>query len=709
MRAIRFVTLLIVLAVAFVATPTFELRPFASQLPPDLLTDSELLASFRQWVADDLARMSLILTSWAALTFGLLAVPWPYPTGTSFSYTHYTQSNASTTGSTRHHRSARWWFGLSIILLAIIAIIGMLGMLIRVGEAPFAHLLWVVGLLLLLLGAGLLARPLPPPTPTSAGTTSSPTLSQPRITAAWPLILFTLLLGLILYSWKLTESPANVDEQTAQLGLRALALTTDETPKLFHAQTAVSGIDEAVFDEASVFGVALVSTTLLYWVTQDLLLSTRLIGLLAALSCAVATWFVGIEIFARRTKPVDASVPIEDNGQSPALMAVWLVLFNLAILYFSRRPIVLEATAWGTMGCWALLRGFRTHDRLVLGLSGVLVGFSYLLHGGAIIFVCTTLLWWVGFAAMQLGVLPHLAPTAARKRLHFGDWLIWVLGAIAVLSPVAVARSQELLAWLGQLPPSTESALTTLLANVAPPVDLYPGTLFHVILLPFVPLALGALLFNLDRRQGWVLTTWLGSAFLMAVTIQQQNLRWELLVFMVPVVALTLAFTLDRMRVSLIGVGGRWTQQFVGFLLLGLLLWIGSDNLISYQTFALRQVDRVSAIGYTLRSLPAEQPILVYLPNESMAAFPLTAENAQTNPALQFLTNNRINHPNSSIKFVDSIPDAVATGTVIVLLPEEHATFDDLQARYPAGTVTVQRDIQANPLVHLFSVGSTQQ
>jgi len=712
-RAIRFVLLLIVLAVAFIATPTFELRPLASHLPPDFLSDSALLAAFRQWVAGDVARMSLVLTSWAALTFGLLAVPWPFYTGSlhkgsffSHSQASQAQTQAQTQQSqepTRRSISVRWWFGMVLILAAVIAVAGMFVILLRVGDLPSAHLLWVVGILLLLLGASLFPRPLSPTAMTTGDTGPMPFLSQPRATSGWPLVLFVVLLGAMLYSWKLTVTPASVDDTTAQLGLQALAMANGETPLLFHVQDALSHADERIF------GVAAVSTTFFYWITGDLLLSTRLIGLAAALFCAIATWLVGIELFARRATPANVSIPIEDNGQSPALIALWLVLFNMAVLYFSRRPILLEAMAWGTMGCWALLRAFRTRDRLALSLSGVLVGFSYLLHGGSITFGITTLLWWAGFAVMQIGVLPHWAPTPARKRLHLGDWLLWLLGILMVLAPVAMARSQELLAWREQLPSSIESALTMLLANVAPPVDVYPAPLLPMVLLPFIPLALGALLFNLDRRQGWVLTSWLSSTFLIVAAIQLQDLRWELLVFIIPVVALTLAFTLDRLRVSLIRVGGSWTQQFVGILLLGLLLWIGSDVLISYHTFALRQVDRVSAIGYALRSVPLEEPFLVYLPNESMATFPLTAENAQSNPLLRFLTNDFINNPDSSVKFVDSISNTVRPNTVIAVLPEETEALSYLRAVYPDATTKVVRDIQSNPLVALFTIQRVQQ
>ncbi|HRW06384.1 MAG TPA: hypothetical protein P5121_14870, partial [Caldilineaceae bacterium] len=646
MRAIRFLALLIVLAVAFIATPTFELRPFASQIPTDFMADSALVAHFRQWVTDDIARSSLILTSWAALTFGLLAVPWPFP-GTAVASATVQRTQAVQAAGGR--RQLRWWGGLGLVVLATIASVGTVLSLLRIGEGPLAQLLWVGSMLLLLLGGALLAATRPAMSEKRSGAATAfaavnPVSEPPRPTDSWRTLLVILILSLILYGWKLTTLPPQVDDATAHLGLHALAMTTGAETELLTVVPAISHPEEKLF------GVAAASTALFYEITGDLLLSTRLVGLLAAMACALATWLLAVELFARRATFAAGPVPLEDQGQLPTLIATWLVLFNMAVIYFSRQPILLEATAWGILGCWALLRSFRTHDRLTLCLSGLLVGFGYLLHGSALVFGITALLWWLGFMAVQLGMLPHWAPTPSRNRLHFGDFVLWVLGLGVVLAPVAVVRGQELLLWANQLPTSLESALTILLANFAPPVASYPAPLFHGMLLPFFPLALGLLLFNLDRRQGWMLITLLGSALAVAMLTQPQNERWGLLLPLVPAVALTLAFTLDRIRVSLIRVGGQWLQQFIGFALLGLLLWIGSATFIRYDTFAMRLITRDQAISYALRNLPTAQGIVL----SPMAFLTLAPETLDQNIALRFLTNDQINQSTRRLQAVET-------------------------------------------------------
>jgi hypothetical protein len=383
-----------------------------------------------------------------------------------------------------------------------------------------------------------------------------------------------------------------------------------------------------------------------------------------------------------------------------AISATWLVIFNIALFTFSRHPILLEATAWGTLGCWALLRGMRMADRLAIGLSGVLMGLSYLFHGGALVFVLTALLWWLGFGAAQHGLLPHRARSQHTGRLA-ALFTLWLLGFLVITAPMLGIRGQEVVQWLSQVPPSPASALTALLASVAPPVAIYPAPLYNVVLLPFLPLTLGLLLFNLDRRQGWMIVTWLSSALLVAAYLQPSYLRWEMLLPLVPAVALALAFTLDRLRVTLIRVGGGWIQQFLTYALLGLLLWVGFQNVTTYYAFALRQREPISTLGYALRALPATQPVIVQLAPDGA---PLTDEAAAALLPLRFLTNDILDAATSQIQFVAELPAALAPGTVVLLSPDDQATLATLRSRYPTGTTVVHRDVQANPLLTLYAV-----
>ncbi len=676
MRAIRFVMLLIVLAVALLATPTFDLRPFATLLPTDFMADSTRLLQFRQWVMNDLARASLLLTSCAALTFGLLTAPWPFDEAAAATI-------AAPQAADNRRGRRRWWGGALLFLMAVAAS-GSLLFWPSPLPVPIVHLLWVTSSLFLLGAAALWTVH-----PTAIRADHRP---WPRV--GWRTLVLILFLSLLFYSWKLTTLPAVVDDAVAQMGLRSLALARGEQTSFFAVEPTLSAPDNQLFT------VALAPTALLIWITGDLLLSTRLLGLVAALLCAGATWLVALELFARRPTPPNAPLPLEDDGRSLALIATLLVLCNVAVLAFSRRPILLEATAWGTLGCWALLRGMRTADRLAIGLSGVLVGLSYLFHGGALVFILTALLWWLGFGAVQHGLLPHRA-RSPRTGPPSALFLLWLLGFLVITAPMLGVRGQEVLHWFGQIPPSPASALTTLLASVAPPVAIYPAPLYNLVLLPLFPLTLGLLLFNLDRRQGWLIVTWLSSALLVAAYLQPPYLRWEMLLPLVPALALALAFTLDRLRVTLIQAGGDWVQQFLTYALLGLLLWIGFQNVTTYYAFVLRQHDPISTLGYALRALPATQPVLVQL---APAGAPLTAEAASTLLPLRFLTNDTLDAATSQIQFVAELPAALAPGTVVLLPPDDHAALAALRSRYPTGTAVVHRDIQANPLLTLYTV-----
>lgn len=716
-RAIRFILLLVVFAVALIATPTFALRPFASLLPTDFMPDSALVQQFRQWVADDLAHFSLLLTSCAALTFGLLAVPWPFtavlPTPSA------TRSQVAGSVLPTGRRRLRWWSGLLLLLAALVATASALFWQQQHSEPLLVHLGWVAGALLFLLAASLL-------TPSSILLTrqgrvesiSSPPLSL-RYTVGWRSLLLLLLLALLLYSWKTAAMPVVVDDLVATVGLQGLALVRGEEPALFSVEPTLSQSDNQLFQ------VAIVPTALLIWLTGDLLLSTRLIGLLAALLTIGATWLIALELFTHRQPMPNGTIspnepmPVQENGRSVMLVATCLVMAHIAVLYYSRRPVLLEALAWGTMGCWALLRGMRTHDRLAVALSGALLGVSYLFHGSALTFLLTALLWWLGFGAAQMGLLPHLERLSKAARLHGGDFVLWLLGFGVISAPFLAIRVAEVLLWINQMPTSVGSALTVLLSSFSPPVATYPAPFYNLLLLPLFPLLLGVLLFNLDRRVGWMISSWIGSGLLVAAFLQPQGVRWELLLPLIPAIALALAFTLDRLRVTLIRAGGRWIQQFLAYGILGLLLWIGFQNVTLYYNFLLHEREAVSTVGYALRTLPADQPVLIYLPPASPllsqfigdSSFNETTLNERATVALplRFLTNDTIALAAGHVRFVAELPTSMVPGTTVIFFPEEAAavhseTLADLRNSYPAGITTVQRDVLANPVLIRFTV-----
>ncbi|MEZ4618690.1 MAG: hypothetical protein R2867_24685 [Caldilineaceae bacterium] len=181
-----------------------------------------------------------------------------------------------------------------------------------------------------------------------------------------------------------------------------------------------------------------------------------------------------------------------------------------------------------------------------------------------------------------------------------------------------------------------------------------------------------------------------------------------------------MAFALDRIRVTFVRVGGRWTQQFLTYFLLGLTLWVGFTNSTTYYTFALRQVDPISALGYWLRALPTDQAVIVHAAPDSLFAV-ATLEN---NLSLRFLLNGElpfgplyrdVTNPAPDMALqqaatighvlaVEEIPALIPPDTVVVLPVEDVSSLAQLKMAYPAGVLTVARDINATPLLYLYTV-----
>ncbi|MCB0189924.1 MAG: hypothetical protein KDE31_36885, partial [Caldilineaceae bacterium] len=372
-RALRFLGLLLTIGLAFLATPTFALRPFGTLLPTDLFASYPSLLQLQRWLIEDVTRLSLLLTGWTALAFGLLAAPWPFdaiPRAPAPPTQH----------KPRRYRGLWRTLGLLFVFLAIAATVSMAVLQETAATPTIIHGLWLASILCLLLAAGLLTAPAP---------TVSPPAPYPHPTRGWGGLLLLLLLMLGFYSWQLATIPITIDDATANLGLQAAALAQGETTALFAVEPTLAQPDNLRHT------FALAPTALLVWLTGDLLFSTRFMGVLMALLCGGATWLLAGELFDRRPHMLPSGILLEDNGQLPAIIATVLVLVNSAILYYSQGPIVLDAVAWGTLGCWALLRGQRTNDRLAMTLSGVLLGVAYLFHGSALAFGLTALFWWL--------------------------------------------------------------------------------------------------------------------------------------------------------------------------------------------------------------------------------------------------------------------------------------------------------------------------
>lgn len=715
MRILRFIALLLVVVVAYGAQ--FILHPpllttSSSHFPIQLSTLLPDLACLRAFVAGDLRDLALLLLAIATLTFGLLTVPWPLTTSPLA-----TVSALFAVPATRRRQRLAWF----LVIVAVV-LVSSATLLVRLqsaaeataGEALTAvgapafvpsmlvdlatdipwlpELFWAGGLLLFFLGCGLF----PWRFAQDELTERSASGSQAKATAvAWGRVLLLGIAAALLYGWRLLALPLLIQPDVAQVALWASDWGRQGATDLF-GRTALL-LEPGLY--LSSLGGAV--TALFFGVTQDLLLSVRLTGFLFALVTIGATWLLGMELFHRAPAQQPTGAGTVDQGQWPAFIAAILVMTTAAMLLFSRFPVFLEMVGWGCLGCWALLRGLRTGDRLAVGVSGVLLALSALLYSPGIAFLLTALCWWVGYGIVQTGWLPHhLQPTLAGSRFR-GYFLLWLVGVCMTAAPTVTGH------WFGQTPGPLlwqgNLALhwqPILLAFAQPGDRSHLGglatSLFHPLLTPLLCLAVGALGFNFDRRSAWCLLTWVAAGLLCAMVLPTNAPTWPALLPVVPATGLILAFGLDRLRSTLLQSAGSWSRNLFNYLLLGLLVWIGVQNGVTYYDFAQQQVDQVSAIGYELRTMTAGQPVIVV---------GLPATTADT-PQVRFFTNDWRRPTRTTVVFTESLPAELPNDAIVLLTPSETAlaTIAQLQSRYPDGTLVVRRDHRVNLLLYRYSL-----
>lgn len=721
MRFLRFVALMLVVAIAYSAQAILYPSALTPSVSAFLTQLSNTLADFAPVRVFFVGTTRALVFFWmtiAAISFGVLAAPWPLTDAPSAA----TVATLWTPRARRRQRLgwamisvgvlcsiagliAAWvqliehstWTGMSVDMLPWLtlpaALVAQASPLLH--QAPWLTLaLWAVSLLCFFLGCGLFpARVRPTDSEQTARPVAHPTKSA---TTGWSLFLLLLAFAAVQVGWRLTDIPSFVDPAVAQVGLSASNwLRTGDVARFFGASVEL----EPGLASFSQLSIAL--PALFLYLTHDLLLSTRLAGLWATLVVLTATWLLGTELF-RRVPHRIASDLSEDRGQAPALVATMVVMFTAATLLFSRLPVLLEMVGWGSLGCWALVRGWRTHDRLAMGLSGVLIGLSALIYTPGLAFVLIALGWWLGFSFVQGGWLPHHLPAQRTGALFRGHFVVWLLGLWLVIAPTVVVRWFALGVWLPPWQANWAMNWQATLLALGQQGDLsqlggWSIPLLHYLLAPILVLAIGALVFNLDRRIGWLLLTWLGGGLVYASLFAPRAPLWPAILPLLPAVGLVVAFGIDRLRSTVLQSAGPWLRNLANYLLAGLILWVGLNNGADYYYFAHQQADSVSALGYELRSLPAGQNSMVVAP-------PNTAGVASDALQLRFLTNEWRTPLRTAVTFTETAPRDAPAGTVIFIAPAEPAILAEIQALYPEGTLFVRRDLLANPLLYRYTV-----
>jgi hypothetical protein len=329
---------------------------------------------------------------------------------------------------------------------------------------------------------------------------------------------------------------------------------------------------------------------------------------------------------------------------------------------------------------------------LALGLSGVLCGWAALLYQSGLLFCIIILLWWIGVWLLQ--------PAWLRRRYISGRLLsvVWLGGLLVTLAPFIGAWLHTPGLWLERWSGSVLANFPGIVTifNLDPDFGAYfgyPGDGIVALLSPLLILAAGALLLNLDHLVGWCLMTWCFSALLFGSLLSTHAPFWPVLLPVLPALALVLAFTLDRIRATLLETAGVWTAQASTSLAIGVVIWASLSGWTQYLGFVQENNDAGSYTSQVVRRLDPQQPVAVVLGQQRDHINPQT-------PLLR-LANAGRSTPLASIS-AGEWPPSLAPGIILLLQPEEQALLAELAQRYPSGMVTITRDRHANPVVYLY-------
>lgn len=667
-RLLRLLGLLAVIVVAYFAGYLFYQRSLSEFFPSWLLNRVPALYVYTRWLPADLVTLAWWLSAGAALGFGLLA--------SSLRAEPIRLVERPANLPTRRH-----WIGRTLLLLSLLATVAaVLFLTVMSGTDRFVPLLWAAAVLLFLAGCGVAALPRRSNVPSA--TADAPPRIQPE--GSWPLLILILIVAGFLFSWRWFELPTPIDAELAQWGLQALAL--------------LRGEETAIFTATIIPRLAATPLALVVALSGDTLLGFRLTGLVAGLLTVWGTWLLGCELFRRLPRFGPYGELVEDDGRTAALLAAALLVTSTAMSYFARLPLFLEPVAWGVLGLWALMRGLRTGDLLAVGLGGVLHGLAFLLYPTGIVFPLSGLCWWAGVWLLQPGWLRP--PGSALKRRWLGAG--WLGGLVVTAAPQLAVWVQTPAAFrdrfTGTLLPDWDPLLSLL--NLAGRHEAHfsvVGDGLHPVATGLLILAAGNLLLNLDRLAGWALFTWSLVALVVGGALASPMTQWPGLLPLLPALALTLAFGLDRIRVTLLEAVGGWAAQTTTYLLLGLVVWL---SLLSWSGQSQLSQTTGAAATYTaqaLRTLPPGQGAVLVL-GERQADVNWEA------PAIRLLVGERLPPADRrTITPADGL-ETLPPRSTVVLQPEERWLLDELRERYPGGRRTVWRDNRGNPVLYLYEV-----
>lgn len=681
MRLLRLIGLVATIAAVYFAQSIFDHQNLSQLLPVWLLDAYPPLYGFTRWLPADLFEFALWVLTLAAIGFGLLTPAW------RTTASDRPKTPPAMLGIDGQGRFV-WLIDRICAALALLSAGVTLAYTWRTGsDSRLVQVAWAGAVLLYLLGHISLRGRSPIPAWSIHNRQTTPETHSPP----YGVFLGMLLLAVaVLLGWPLVRTPIGIATADAQIGLRTLAIARGLDARLFTG------------DPALIPQFAVMPTAIIMRLSADPLLGLRLTGLFTSLFTILMTWLLGCELFRRPILLDYFGETLEDQGQWPALLGAAILATNYIFIQFSHLPIYLEPVGWGCLSSWALLRGMRTGDRLTFALSGVVVGIVVLLYPSGFVFLLLAPLWGLG-----VWLLRRVQPQALRKNgvdgaMGWRRFFTWSGGVFVVIAPAIGlwVRSPSLFWAIFPQPLSknlwSSFSMLTFRTNPAG-VAGYSTHLLASLVAPLFLLTLSALLFNLDRLPGLLLALWLASGLFIGSVLPPNTPAWANLLPLLPAIALAIAFTLDRIHITLVATLGTWVIRAATYLAVGLILWVGFATWVSDYQFVRLNGSAASYAGYAIRQLEDNTPAILLLGQQKDSV-------NWSNPIVDFLTSNAISAQQRLTLIPEQWPTSLPPHSRVIIQPEDQGFLDGLRSRYPDASTTMERDLYGNPVLYLFAL-----
>lgn len=741
----RAVLLFAVLAISYSAQYVFDHRtvPELADLSggplgmaSEWLPGTETLASLSP---EERVNLALLLLAASSLGFGLLSPRWKGDRVDALSI-----SRANIAAPRTQSRAVLFirWLGGPLITVALLLTIFVAIQVGTLGTDTFdVQAVWLIGLLLFLVGSSCLDGGMPfggKPELVERIDSDGPEadlLVGPTVPhSSWSArvgILVVLVACAMLFMWKLNAVPVRIDRFVAEAGLQSLAILRGEAESLFHPGT--TGLPM----------MAYMPSVLMILVSGNPLTGVRLAGAFSGLLIVFGTWLLASELFRRTSQIGPYGTVWEDDGRWIALIAASVVGFGHVMAHYSRVPILLGPVGWGTAGLWSLLRGLRTRDTMALGLSGMFIGLASVTYTSGLVFLIIAPIWWIGIWLLNRHWLYSENGVGSR------GFIVWLVGLTAIILPVLGVwgrlplafsdYSQGNLFYSLSTVPRIQGALerqgidfffidnlrlTLLTFNIYPNIDTFfdfPGPFVNSLLAPLLFLGLGGLILNSDKLIGWLLLSAFGCGIILA-SVSLNAPFWNRLLPILPILALIIAFALDRIRLILLETVGSWLEQTTVFITIGLIVWAGVSGWLAYYRYANFQSDPVSYAGRAIMQADRQQSIVLIVPevaiDNSLLAEdlrPLAAPSnsvqhvgssviSLANPVIQFLASDLEGMPQSMQLVAGQWPDQLPAESRIVLQPEHRHLLHEIESRYGKGKISLIRNIRSDPVLYIYDI-----